>query len=48
MPAMDVINLDDNEKDAKKDFSLAFIGWYFNFRLGNLRAALMSLIASIR
>jgi hypothetical protein len=28
MPAVDVINLASNENDAKKDFSLAFIGAY--------------------
>jgi len=27
-PAVDVINLTSNENDAKKDFSLAFIGVY--------------------
>jgi len=43
---MDVINLNDNENDAKKDFSLAFIGGYFN-RLGNLQTVLMLLIASL-
>ena len=30
-PAMDVINLACNEKDANRDFSLAFVGLLFKF-----------------
>jgi hypothetical protein len=30
-PAMDVINLPYNEKDASRDFSLAFVGLYSSF-----------------
>ena len=30
-PAMDVINLPYNEKDANRDFSLAFVGLYSSF-----------------
>jgi hypothetical protein len=30
MPAMDVINIPENEKDTAKDFSLSFIGTYYH------------------
>ena len=30
---MDLVNLSENEKDAKADLSLALIGWFKNFIL---------------
>jgi hypothetical protein len=28
VPAVDIINLSENEKDAKRDLALAFVGTY--------------------
>lgn len=36
-PAMDIVNLSQNEKNTKTDLSLAFVGWFSEFILSSTR-----------